>query len=125
MAFPRSGTAMDTSAGSVPWSSCGSWITCWRTRFRSAPGLASTCAATPSPLADQAEQDVPGADVAVAELQGLPLRQLEYLLGLKLVHPRRCAASRGRYGMAAQILDERCPSASTISKQAMYCHPRR
>src|SRR5690242_124918 len=28
---------------------CSSWITCWRTRFRSAPSFTSTCAATPSP----------------------------------------------------------------------------
>ena len=34
-------------------------------------------------LADQAEQDVLGADVVVTELQGLPQRQLEDLLGAR------------------------------------------
>ena len=34
-------------------------------------------------LADQAEQDVLGADVVVAELQGLPQRQLEDILGAR------------------------------------------
>ena len=34
---------------SSPARPCSSWITCWRTRFRSAPSFTSTCAATPSP----------------------------------------------------------------------------
>jgi len=32
-------------------------------------------------LADQAEQDVLGADVVVAELEGLAQRELQHLLG--------------------------------------------
>ena len=34
---------------SLPWKPDSSWITCWRTRLRSAPSFCSTWAATPSP----------------------------------------------------------------------------
>ena len=34
---------------SLPWLPDMSWMTCWRTRPRSAPRLTSTVAATPSP----------------------------------------------------------------------------
>ena len=51
---PAAGHAPASHAGTRtdhlrPWYPCSSWITCWRTRFRSAPSLTSTCAATPSP----------------------------------------------------------------------------
>jgi hypothetical protein len=48
-------------------------MTCWRTRLRSAPSDALA-------LANEPEQDVLGADVVVAELQGLAQRELEHLL---------------------------------------------
>ena len=53
-------------------------------------------------LADQAEQDVLGADVVVAELQGLAQRELEHLLG-----PRRERDVAGRRGaaLADDLLD--------------------
>ena len=53
-------------------------------------------------LADQAEQDVLGADVVVAELQRLAQRQLEHLLG-----PRRerDVARRRRAALADDLLD--------------------
>ena len=53
-------------------------------------------------LADQAEQDVLGADVVVAELQRLAQRQLEYLLG-----PRRERDVPGRrlLALADDLLD--------------------
>ena len=35
--------------GPLAWYPCSRPMTCWRTRFRSAPSLTSTCAATPSP----------------------------------------------------------------------------
>jgi hypothetical protein len=35
---------------------CSSWITCWRTWFKSAPSFASTCAATPSPSSRRASR---------------------------------------------------------------------
>ena len=36
-------------SASLPWKPWTSWITCWRTRLRSAPSLTRTWAATPSP----------------------------------------------------------------------------
>jgi hypothetical protein len=49
-------------------------------------------------LADQAEQDVLGADVVVAELQRLAQRQLQHLLGPRRERdvPARCLAGLGR-----------------------------
>ena len=37
------------AADSLPWKPESSWMTCWRTRLRSAPSFCSTWAATPSP----------------------------------------------------------------------------
>jgi len=36
-------------SGSLPERPCSTWITCWRTRFKSPPSFTSTWAATPSP----------------------------------------------------------------------------
>jgi hypothetical protein len=64
----------------VPWYPRRSWITCWRTRFRSAPSLASTWAATPSPSWISPQQDVLAPDVVVAQLLlRLTQRQLKHL----------------------------------------------
>ena len=41
--------AVPAAAVSLPWKPESSWMTCWRTRLRSAPSLTSTWAATPSP----------------------------------------------------------------------------
>ena len=86
---PSSASCADAGAGGWPpllltggpGSPDSSWMTCWRTRCRSAPSFTSTCAATPSPSRIRPEQDVLGADVVVAELQCLAQRQLENLLG--------------------------------------------
>ena len=45
---PGSGTS-DAPTDSLPWYPERSWMTCWRTRGRSAPRLWRTWAATPSP----------------------------------------------------------------------------
>ena len=37
------------AADSLPWKPLSSWMTCWRTRLRSAPSFWRTWAATPSP----------------------------------------------------------------------------
>ena len=55
-------------------------------------------------LADQAEQDVLGADVVVAELQRLAQRQLEDLLGAR---GERDVAGRGLLALADDLLDLR------------------
>ena len=53
-------------------------------------------------LADQAEQDMLGADIAVAELQGLPQAQLQHLLG---VRGERDVTVGGRGPLADHLLD--------------------
>ena len=53
-------------------------------------------------LADEAEQDVLGADVVVAELQRLAQRQLEHLLGARR---ERDVAARRRPTLADDLLD--------------------
>ena len=53
-------------------------------------------------LADQAEQDVLGADVVVAELQRLAQRQLQHLLGARR---ERDVARRGLLALADDLLD--------------------
>ena len=58
-------------------------MTCWRTRDRSAPELHEHLGGHALALADEAEEDVLGADVVVAELQRLAQRQLEHLLGAR------------------------------------------
>ena len=55
-------------------------MTCWRTRARSAPRLDEHLGGDALALAHEAEEHVLGADVVVAELQGLAQRQLEDLL---------------------------------------------
>jgi hypothetical protein len=76
-------------------------MTCWRTRFRSAPSFTSTCAATPPP-SRMAEQDVLGACVVVAELHRLGQGQLEHLLGRGR---KRDVAGRGVLALADDLLD--------------------
>ena len=56
-------------------------MTCWRTRRQVGAELHEHLGGDALALADQAEQDVLGADVVVAELQRLAQRQLEHLLG--------------------------------------------
>ena len=56
-------------------------MTCWRTRDRSAPSFTQDLRGDTFALADEAEEDVLGADVVVAELQRLAQRELEDLLG--------------------------------------------
>ena len=46
---PSCGPVPEDAEGSLPWKPESSWMTVWRTLFRSAPSLTSTCAATPSP----------------------------------------------------------------------------
>ena len=77
-------------------------MTCWRTRDRSAPELHQHLGGDALALADEAEQDVLGADVVVAELQRLTQRQLEDLLG-----PRgeRDVPARRRAALADDLLD--------------------
>ena len=53
-------------------------------------------------LADQAEQDVLGADVGVAELERLAQRELEHLLGARR---ERDVAGRGLLALADDLLD--------------------
>jgi hypothetical protein len=53
-------------------------------------------------LADEAEQDVLGADVVVAQLQRLAQRQLEHLLGAR---GERDVARRRRAALADDLLD--------------------
>ena len=53
-------------------------------------------------LADEAEEDVLGADVVVAELQRLAQRQLEHLLGAR---GERDVAGRRRAALADDLLD--------------------
>ena len=77
-------------------------MTCWRTRFEVGAELDEHLGGDAFALADQAEQDVLGADVVVAELQRLAQRQLEDLL-----RPRRerDVAARGLLALADDLLD--------------------
>ena len=77
-------------------------MTCWRTRDRSAPELDEHLGGDALALADEAEEDVLGADVVVAELQRLAQRQLEHLLGAR--RERDVAAGR-RAALADDLLD--------------------
>ena len=56
-------------------------MTCWRTRRQVGAELHEHLGGDALALTDEAEQDVLGADVVVAELQRLAQRQLEDLLG--------------------------------------------
>ena len=56
-------------------------MTCWRTRLQVGAQLHEHLGGDALALADEAEEDVLGADVVVAELQRLAERQLEHLLG--------------------------------------------
>ena len=46
---PEADDEAPDDADSLPWKPESSWMTCWRTRLRSAPSFCSTWAATPSP----------------------------------------------------------------------------
>ena len=56
-------------------------MTCWRTRRQVGAELHEHLGGDALALADEAEEDVLGADVVVAELQRLAQRELEHLLG--------------------------------------------
>ena len=58
-------------------------MTCWRTRDEVGAQLHEHLGGDALALADEAEEDVLGADVVVAELQRLAERQLEDLLGAR------------------------------------------
>ena len=77
-------------------------MTCWRTRRQVGAELDEHLGGDALALADEAEQDVLGADVVVAELQRLAQRQLEHLLG-----PRgeRDVPGRRRAALADDLLD--------------------
>ena len=77
-------------------------MTCWRTRLRSAPSLMQHLGGDALALADQAEQDVLGADVVVAELQRLAQRELEDLLGARR---ERDVPAGGLLALADDLLD--------------------
>jgi hypothetical protein len=77
-------------------------MTCWRTLLRSAPSFDQHLRGDALALADEAEQDVLGADVVVAELQRLAQRQLEDLLGAR--GERDVAAGR-LLALADDLLD--------------------
>ena len=59
------------------------WITWWRTLSRFTPRLSSTPAAMPSPSRDQAQQQVLGTDVVVAQPSRLVDGQLDHALGAR------------------------------------------
>ena len=56
-------------------------MTCWRTRRQVGAQLHEHLGGDALALTDEAEEDVLGADVVVAELQRLAQRELEDLLG--------------------------------------------
>ena len=58
-------------------------MTCWRTRGQVGAELHEHLGGDALALADEPEEDVLGADVVVAELQRLPERELEDLLGAR------------------------------------------
>ena len=64
----------------MPWCPCSSWITCWRTPVQVGAEPDQHLGGDALTLADQAEQDVLGTDVVVAQLVGLTQRELEHLL---------------------------------------------
>ena len=74
-----------------------------RTRLRSTPSSSSTLRRHALALADQAEQQVLGADVVVAERAGLLDRQLEHALGAR--RERDLADRQGAAGGADHVLD--------------------
>ncbi len=55
-------------------------------------------------LADQREQQVPGIDVLVVKLQGLPQRELQALLGPRRETPRSSAATKQSYISAPYLV---------------------
>ena len=67
------------------------------------------------PLADEPEEDVLGADVVVAELERLPQRKLEDLLGA------RCEGdvAAGRLGALADDLDDLGPDGFEVDAKAL------
>ena len=77
-------------------------MTCWRTRDEVGAELDEHLGGDALALADEAEQDVLGADVVVAELQRLAQRQLEHLLG---AGRERDVARRRRAALADDLLD--------------------
>ena len=77
-------------------------MTCWRTRLQVGAQLDQHLGGHALALADEAEEDVLGADVVVAELQRLAQRQLEDLLGAG--RERDVPAGR-RAALADDLLD--------------------
>ena len=77
-------------------------MTCWRTRTEVGAELDEHLGGDALALADEAEQDVLGADVVVAELQRLAQRELEHLLG---AGRERDVAGRRRAALADDLLD--------------------
>ena len=77
-------------------------MTCWRTRREVGAELHEHLRGDAFALADQAEQDVLGADVVVAELQRFAQRQLEHLLRARR---ERDVTRRGLPAVADDLLD--------------------
>ena len=77
-------------------------MTCWRTPAEVGAELDEHLGGDALALADQAEQDVLGADVVVAELQRFAQRQLEHLLG---AGGERDVARRRRAALADDLFD--------------------
>ena len=77
-------------------------MTCWRTRDEVGAELDEHLGGDALALADEAEEDVLGADVVVAELQCLAQRQLEDLLGARR---ERDVARRRRAALADDLFD--------------------
>jgi hypothetical protein len=73
-----------------------------------APSLTSAWMATPFVLAQQAEQEVSGADLVVPEGQRFPQRQLQHLLGL---WRERDVAGGGARALADDLFDLERPPA--------------
>ena len=70
---------MRAQAPPHPGRRTANWITVWRTLWSSAPSFWRTWAANALALADEAEEDVLGPDVVVAELKRFSQRQLQHL----------------------------------------------
>ena len=77
-------------------------MTCWRTRRQVGAQLHEHLRGDALALADEAEEDVLGADVVVAELQRLAQRQLEHLLGARREGD---VTRRRRAALADDLLD--------------------
>ena len=77
-------------------------MTCWRTRRQIGAELDEHLRGDALALADEAEQDVLGADVVVAELQRLAQRQLEHLLRSRR---ERDVPGRRRAALADDLFD--------------------